>query len=1313
MHRRPVRPLFTLVCLASALAGLAVLPSEPVGAAENPPVAAGAQDARPDPTSASDEKDVLPRDWRGSGDRLWTLRGDDTGAHLLVADQDRAYAWRTAATLSEPGIETSQWIGNACLTESGRRAVVTYAPREWSNQGSLMLRGGFVAVVDLTTGDVAKLPVRSSLAYFSPGCGEGERAVLTQARLTEESGGASQTRLLVVDAGSAAVVDELERPGQVTSAVPVAGGVVAARGRELVRLGAGGRDKRLAVATTVPAFLSVDADGDVVYLSGTERSNAVSRVPAAGGVRPTELASSRGSWLGVDTGTGGRVFVLDPAAGGARALGQGVAVVPTSVRSEVSSTGDTVLEPRSRTAPTSAAQAGGSLRTEVVAQAELGEPTPIRLTARVLETGRTIDFALTPGLRPARRYVEGRQSGSDSTGSTALTTGSVSGTVDPDASCSVPRNDPRSQVYQPTARQVEWAVDQAIVNNLKTARPANWKQSGLPSWTPQVMFPSRSLNGGGRVPAQVLLGILAQESNLWQASNHAKPGVMGNPLVGNFYGRDIYSNDDETVDPWLIRWSDADCGYGLGQVTDGMRKAGFARPGEQLMTPTEQRAVALDYQTNIAKALTMLQDKWNQTKAAGLVHNNADPAKIENWTFAIWAYNSGFYADQGNGQPWGVGWLNNPANPIYVPNRGLFNAYPTDPLTPNHWPYQERVIGWAAYPIVTPDGAGYRAAWWVSNAARNAAQPPNDIFCSSLNDCDFGQLYQPNAPEVDGAGPTPCAHKNAAGQYDLKCWWHTATSYNNCASGYCGNELKRFNETYPEQPDGTYYPPSCTTDGLPPGSWVVDDVPESAASGRPGCGHPWTDRGTFSMRLASESARVDLHQIGAGFGGHFWFNHSRTAADEGGRLEATGTWRFDTSLDQWARVLVHMPDHGAHTQQAAYRVALGNGVVKTRYALQRTRANQWVSLGVMRFNGVPEISLSSTTFDGTGSDDVAWDAVAIQPLSSKPRHFVVALGDSYSSGEGASAADGVDYYEETDVLGDLGNTEGRNACHRSTQSWSRKTVLSDSASTLGQRADAWDDSLDFQFHACSGAQSENVIPFHTAPAGEPKPTNAFGQEGRGQYGEMSQIDKGYLDENTTLVTISMGGNDARFSDVVTECIVLAGPLPCPSTELSGETEDMDVTVPRDINGRVRRSLEKMIYEIAGRAPNAKIVLMGYPKLLENDGACVPFVDSGEAAWLNDMGQVMADMMVNLVGTDDYGLRAAGYKVWAADPIQEFTGEAICGNPETVHGIVMDHVEGDHGPGPSAQSFHPKVAGTDHYRDALQEVLRLPEVGLGQ
>jgi hypothetical protein len=153
-----------------------------------------------------------------------------------MASQASGYAWRTVASLSEPGLETDRWIGNVCFTESGRHAVVVYAPRAFTNNEELFDRGGFTAVVDTVTGQVAKVPVRASLAYFDPGCGSGERAVVTQARGAETaSGRQAATRLVSLDAGAGKVTELVELAGQVTSAVPAAGeSVVAAAGRRLV-----------------------------------------------------------------------------------------------------------------------------------------------------------------------------------------------------------------------------------------------------------------------------------------------------------------------------------------------------------------------------------------------------------------------------------------------------------------------------------------------------------------------------------------------------------------------------------------------------------------------------------------------------------------------------------------------------------------------------------------------------------------------------------------------------------------------------------------------------------------------------------------------------------------------------------------------------------------------------------------------------------------------------------------------------------------------------------------------------------------------
>ena len=99
--------------------------------------------------------------------------------------------------------------------------------------------------------------------------------------------------------------------------------------------------------------------------------------------------------------------------------------------------------------------------------------------------------------------------------------------VDIDAWCSVPRNDVKTQVLQPTPNQVEWAVDMAVRGNLSSdyLTQGGWRsQTGLGTIDPQGMFPRPELVAGGRIPAQVELGILAQESNLWQAESGSIPG---------------------------------------------------------------------------------------------------------------------------------------------------------------------------------------------------------------------------------------------------------------------------------------------------------------------------------------------------------------------------------------------------------------------------------------------------------------------------------------------------------------------------------------------------------------------------------------------------------------------------------------------------------------------------------------------------------------------------------------------------------------------------------------------------------------------
>jgi hypothetical protein len=1316
-----------MLVLATALTGAATADSAGSDAAvERDATRTAADPAPPSAVAPEDRGRVLGAGWQRSADRAWTTTGDANGLHLLVADESAGYAWRNAATLIEPGFDADMWIGNACVTASGRRAVVVYGPRTFTNEAELFARGGFTAVVDLVTGAVTKLPLQASLAYYNPGCGAGETAVLTQAGGEDRAA----TRLIRVDAAAAETAKPIELVGQVTSAVPVpGGGIVAADTARVVRVAADGTRTTLAVTHAVPFELTADRDGGVVFLDRTGETASVHRVATASTparpTRPATLASGRLTEVGLARTAGGTVFVTGRASRPAAAP-----ALPATVRVSALAK-DAQLSTAGAAAVASTRWADG--KDSRITPEEAADPRPVNIDLKVLDTGQTAAFTVHPTAGAGRYAAQGRavsphlKRGAPAARTatpTRAAAGSPSNPVEDERYCSVPRNDPRNQAMQPKPRQVEWAVDQAITNNLNRhiSRPANWKNLGMPAYQPQTLFPRPALEGGGRVPAQVMLGITAQESNLWQAARFAVPGVTANPLIGNYYGVDIYNGTE--ADDWSIRWNKADCGYGVTQVTDHMRLAG-KEDGRPAAWPYQtQRAVALDYTANIAAGLQILASKWNETRKAGLIINNGDVSKLENWFFAVWAYNSGFHPQSQAGTyngAWGVGWANNPANPEYPANRLPFMEFTyEDAAHPERWPYPEKVLGFAGHPpelLEAPNTlvAAYRPAWWNGDATtgpmnRQKVKPPVNQFCDSTNQCFPGQQNVPTDPDVIGSKPGPCAHKNANNQYDLRCWYNRPSTWKSDCSYSCGNELLRFDETYAEQADGTPYQPNCGLGGLPSGALVIDEVPDGTPAVRPNCGRPWTNAGTFTFDFAQDGtsglypAKIDTHQIGGGFGGHFYFGHSRTSSAEGGKLRVTGTWRLNSSSDKWSRILVHLPDHGAHTQQAAYKIDTGTGsFTRTRYINQKRMANNWVSLGVYKLSGVPRVQLSTVTDDGTGDEDVAFDAVAFQHLPGKPKHLVAVLGDSYTSGEGAG-----NYLPETDA--DHG-TSRWNACRRSKDAWGRRIVLPGTSASLGQKADNWDADVELGFVACSGARTYNVWDASWGTGEQ--------QYREGQFNEQKQVRSGVLDANTTLVMLTLGGNDgAAFTNAMMDCAGIGKNCNEDPNFLPKYKGLADQMIP---------DLRTTIRDIAAKAPNARIVLMGYPELFSRTVKCA-------GSWYFYMPEVHA--LAELVNYADGkqkdmvdALRTGNpaIKVDYANPVADFVGHGGCDDPEWINKIVIGpDGDGDfHAGDPASQactwewlggdclsrsSFHPKKDGTGDpgYAGVMRK--RLVEIG---
>jgi hypothetical protein len=1255
-------------------------------AADTPPPKVDAAAVTP-----AQRDELIGRGWQGSADRMWTTSGDASGFHLLVAEAKTGYAWRTAATLKEAGVEADRWIGNACVTGSGRRAVVVYAPRTFTNKPVLFARGGFTAVVDLVTGAVTRLPVLSTLAYYNPGCGTGETAVLTQ-------GGddLDKTRILQVDATDRRIAEPVEVPGQLTSAVPVGSAIVAADSDAVVRLRGDGTRVVLSESQGVPFNLQPDAAGGVVFMDRSDADGRVRRVErtdkavSVTGSAPV-LAEGPMQQINVATSATGKAFITGRPRT-VNALPSVVSRLDAPVGAEISTHGEsTVTKVRASDPAGPDAGLGGA-----------EAATPVNIDARSVRTGKQMRFGVDPGDMVKPRAAD---------------------TVDAAHTCAIPRNDPRLQVYQPKPKQVEWAANMAVKGQLMITRPAGWKNNGLTSaYVPQRLFPPQPLSGGGQVPAQIMLGILGQESNLWQASRNVLPGETGNPLIGNYYGTQIY--DDDSGNDWDIRFDHADCGYGVTQMTDGMRKKGHERKGETALPLVQQTAIATDYAANVAAGLRLLQGKWNQMQQLGLKANDNDPSKIENWFFAVWAYNAGYHAP---GEPntngaYGLGWAQNPANPNYPAFRHMFGSDPHDFAEPQKWPYPEKVLGFAANPpsvLEAPDTyvPMFRPAWWNSVAFRDLAAPPPSTFCTASNKCEPGAKHVPNHDgngdprfDVRGEPAGPCAHKATDGTYDLKCWWHSPANWKANCSVSCGNEFIRYEypEYAAEPADGTSYPPSCTSNPINGVNLlVVDDIHSSVpnVSSPSGCARP-ANAGSFDMAFGTDAnglqaSKIDLHQVGGGFGGHFWWGHSRKSAES--KLKLTGTWSFDAAQSGWGRLMVHLPDHHAHTQQAGYQIDTGDGAFRhTRYINQKRRANNWVSLGVYNFTGKPRVRLSTETKDGTGEDDVAFDAVAFQKLPKKPKNIVAVLGDSYTSGEGAG-----NYLKETDIGH---GTSGWNGCRRSKDAWGRKLVLPGTTQSLGAGADSWANDVELGFVACSGAMSWNVWNL-----GDQSWQQNFRE---GQFGEENQVTSGVLTRDTTLVMLTLGGNNyGAFAGAMADC---AGFLK--------HCNDDPAFMPKykGYADKTADDVRATLRKISEQAPNAQIVLMGYPRLLSGTVKC-------GGSWYFYMPEV--DALNELVdysngkqkaATDE--LRAAGMKVAYADPVSHFVGHGGCDSDEWIHKIVKGPTgDGDFHQGDpvseengvctwdwlpeaclSRSAFHPNGRGTTGYSDVMRA--KLAEIG---
>ena len=234
---------------------------------------------------------------------------------------------------------------------------------------------------------------------------------------------------------------------------------------------------------------------------------------------------------------------------------------------------------------------------------------------------------------------------------------------------------------------------------------------------------------------------------------------------------------------------------------------------------------------------------------------------------------------------------------------------------------------------------------------------------------------------------------------------------------------------------------------------------------------------------------------------------------------------------------------------------------------------------------------------------------AVALFGATPAHAAgpayVALGDSYSSGVGAGSYD-----------------SGSGSCYRSSKAYPALWAAAHTPSG-------------FSFLACSGATTDDVL-----------------------SGQLST-----LSSDTRLVSISIGGNDAGFSDVMSTC-VLSTTDAC-LDRIDTARAYAEQTLPGKLDA---------VYDAIGdRAPSARVVVLGYPRFYKlGTTTCVGLSEAKRSA-INDA----ADLLDTVIAK-----RAADHGFTFGDVRSAFTGHELCSGSAWLHSLTVSVFE----------SYHPTAAG---------------------
>lgn len=174
------------------------------------------------------------------------------------------------------------------------------------------------------------------------------------------------------------------------------------------------------------------------------------------------------------------------------------------------------------------------------------------------------------------------------------------------------------------------------------------------------------------------------------------------------------------------------------------------------------------------------------------------------------------------------------------------------------------------------------------------------------------------------------------------------------------------------------------------------------------------------------------------------------------------------------------------------------------------------------------------------------------------------------------------------------------------------------------------------FTACSGATTTDVIANQLGP----------------------------LNASTDYVTVSAGGNDAGFSSLIANCTILN----CVSS-INSKITWTSTTLPGLLNS--------LYSQIQTKAPNATVIVVGYPRLFSGSTCTSAFGISGsEMTAANNL----VDAMDTVTAT-----RAAAYGFTYKSAVSQFTGHALCSSSPWLNGLSPFTISNSYHPNASGQS----------------------------